>query len=413
MWLDWNILDRILQEKKRVFFFGRSEDWVPKTLERVKKYINEIVIIDNNPTYKNTSFMGCKVVSPEILKKFDFNKDYVIVTAEPDTIIPELENNNLVEVKNFCCTPIIKEWGKLQELKKNSSDIIFSSSDYFDLGKAKSSKLGGGIFIANVANQEYEKKIDGQYRQVIKQKNHYYAVEYIKKEVHIFDNKFKIIQKYNLDQSKEQDEKPHYCGITYSPYKKCFFVANAASDEISIFEENNFKLLDKIIFSNKSKKFDDGQSHINDITSMDSSILVSYFSKAGFWKKGILDGGVAEIDIDTYKVNELVNNLSQPHSPEIINGQIYVLDSLNKSLYHGTKKISKFPGFVRGLSFVDNYFYIGQSEDMYLSNDDDIGFEKNTIVCNAGIYQLDVVKNFSRYLSVPDVMNIHDIQIYE
>ena len=36
------------------------------------------------------------------------------------------------------------------------------------------------------------------------------------------------------------------------------------------------------------------------------------------------------------------------------------------------QKISKFTGFVRGLSFDGNYFYIGQSEDMYLSRDMDI-----------------------------------------
>ena len=58
----------------------------------------------------------------------------------------------------------------LQEIKKNSSNIIFSSSDYFDLGKARSSKLGGGIFIGNVADQHYEKKLDGQYRQIVKVK---------------------------------------------------------------------------------------------------------------------------------------------------------------------------------------------------------------------------------------------------
>ena len=93
---------------------------------------------------------------------------YVFITAEPETIIPELEKYKLEAGKNFCCTPQIKEWGKLQQIKNNSSTLIFSSSDYFDLSKARSSKLGGGIFIANVADQKYEKKIDGQYRQIIK-----------------------------------------------------------------------------------------------------------------------------------------------------------------------------------------------------------------------------------------------------
>ena len=175
--------------------------------------------------------------------------------------------------------------------------------------------------------------------------------------------------------------------------------------------QDNFNLVDKIIFSNKSKQFDDGQCHINDITSLGSSLLVSYFSRSGLWRKGIFDGGVSEIETENNKINDLISNLSQPHSPEVIEGQIYVLDSFNKYLYHGTKKVSKFSGFIRGLAFDGSYFYIGQSEDMYLSKD--MGLETDNIMCNAGIFQLDINKNISRFLSTPDVMNIHDILIYK
>ena len=81
IWLDWSSLNKILKQKKRVYFFGRSEDWVPKTLSKVKKQKIEITILDNNPAYKNTSFLDCEVINPSILKKFDFNKDYVVITA--------------------------------------------------------------------------------------------------------------------------------------------------------------------------------------------------------------------------------------------------------------------------------------------------------------------------------------------
>ena len=412
IWLDWKVLNRILKEKENVYFFGRSEDWVPKTLNKLKKDKFTLTILDNNPFYNNTSFLSLDVKSPKVLEKFNLEKDFVIITAEPDTIIPELEKYNLLPGKNFCCTPEIKEWGKLQEIKKNSSNIIFSSSDYFDLGKARSSKLGGGIFIGNVADQYYEKKLDGQYRQIVKVKNYYYVVEYVKKELHVFDASFKLIKKYNLDQSKNSKEKPNYCGITHIPERESFFVANSATDEISIYDDKEFKFLDKIIFSNKSKQFVDGQCHINDITTIGSDLLVSYFSKSGLWRKGVFDGGVSLIEIDNnFKTNELITNLCQPHSPEIIDGQIYVLDSFNKYLYFGTKKVSKFPGFVRGLSYDNSYFYVGQSEDMYLSKD--MGADINTTMCNAGIYQCDINKNISRFLSVPDVMNIHDILVIE
>jgi len=411
-WLDWKSLNKIIENKKNIFFFGRSEDWIPKTYSKIKTKEKKFFILDNNKSYQNKTFMNCKIFNPNILEKFDFENDYVIITAEPDTIVPELLNYNLEIKKNFCCTPEIKDWGKLQEIKKCSKDLIFSSSDYFDLSKARSSKLGGGIFIANISNQKYEKKIDGQYRQMTHVKDNYYVVEFVKKEVHIFDKNFKILQKYNLDQTKDQSEKPNYCGIVHVKEKNNFYVANAATDEISVYDDKNFKFKNKIIFSNKSKQYEDGQCHINDVTNIGKNLFVSYFSRSGLWKKGIFDGGVSEIELDNdNSINDLLYNLAQPHSPEIIDGQIYVLDSYNKYLYHGTKKITKFQGFVRGLAFDEDYFYVGQSEDMYLSRD--MGSSIENTICNAGIYQLDTNKNISRFLSTPDIMNIHDILLYK
>lgn len=411
-WLDWKSLNKIIENKKNIFFFGRSEDWIPKTYSKIKTKEKKFFILDNNKSYQNKTFMNCKIFNPNILEKFDFENDYVIITAEPDTIVPELLNYNLEIKKNFCCTPEIKDWGKLQEIRKCSKDLIFSSSDYFDLSKARSSKLGGGIFIANISNQKYEKKIDGQYRQMTHVKDNYYVVEFVKKEVHIFDKNFKILQKYNLDQTKDQSEKPNYCGIVHVKEKNNFYVANAATDEISVYDDKNFKFKNKIIFSNKSKQYEDGQCHINDVTNIGKNLFVSYFSRSGLWKKGIFDGGVSEIELDNdNSINDLLYNLAQPHSPEIIDGQIYVLDSYNKYLYHGTKKITKFQGFVRGLAFDEDYFYVGQSEDMYLSRD--MGSSIENTICNAGIYQLDTNKNISRFLSTPDIMNIHDILLYK
>lgn len=411
-WINWTTLNDILSQKKRVFLFGRSEDWVPKTLSKIKNKELKYIILDNNPTYEKKSFLNINIENPRVLKEFDYENDYLIITAEPDTILVELSDLKLEPNKNFCCTPEIKNWGQLQYIKNNSVNLIFSSSDYFDLSKARSSKFGGGIFSANIANQEYEKKIDGQYRQVIKVEDNFYVVEFVKKELHVFDRNFKILEKYNLDQSKNFTEKPNYCGITYMPEKKAFFIPNTANDEISVYDEEKFKLLDKIIFSSKSKQLAEGQCHINDITTMGSSLIVSYFSRSGLWRKGIFNGGVSEIETNNNnKINDLILGLNQPHSPEVFEGQIYVLDSLNKTLHHGTKKISKFQGFVRGLAHDGNCFYIGQSEDMYLSKE--MGHDIDTTMCNAGLFQLDTNKNITRFLSTPDIMNIHDVLVFD
>ena len=64
IWLDWKVLNRILKEKENVYFFGRSEDWVPKTLNKLKKDKFTLTILDNNPFYNNTSFLSLNVKLP-------------------------------------------------------------------------------------------------------------------------------------------------------------------------------------------------------------------------------------------------------------------------------------------------------------------------------------------------------------
>ena len=136
----------------------------------------------------------------------------------------------------------------MQNLKKDSSKILVSSSDYFNLSRSRGSKNGGGIFLCDHFNNKIEKKIDGQFRQMIEVDNLIYAVEYVQKKVFVINKKFKIVNKYELDQSKNKTEKPNYCGITYYPKKKYFYVANSASDIISIYENKKFKKIDNILF---------------------------------------------------------------------------------------------------------------------------------------------------------------------
>ena len=37
----------------------------------------------------------------------------------------------------------------------------------------------------------------------------------------------------------------------------------------------------------------------------------------------------------------------------------------------------------------------------------------NIAICNAGIFQLDINKNITRFLSTPNIMNIHDILVFD
>ena len=82
---------------------------------------------------------------------------------------------------------------------------------------------------------------------------------------------------------------------------------------------------------------------------------------------------------------------------------------MGRNLFIGDTVRCSFPGFVRGLAFDGQYYYVGQSEDMYTSQN--FGGNNFTTMCNAGIYKVDVEKNISRFVSLYENMNIHDIII--
>ena len=83
---------------------------------------------------------------------------------------------------------------------------------------------------------------------------------------------------------------------------------------------------------------------------------------------------------------------------------------MNRNLLIGDSIKASFSGFLRGLAHDGKYFYIGQSEDMYTSQH--FGSNLRNTMCNAGIYKVDLTKNISRFISMYDNMNIHDILIY-
>lgn len=408
MWLTWNQLNSVLRGRKKVYIFGCSRNLGQTLLKKIIKIkIQEIAFIDNDKDLQNTKFIDKSVYNPKILKSFNKKKDYVIIATDPSSIISELKKYNLKEGKNFCCTPDIKYLSSIINFKKNSSDIIFSSSDYFDLSKFRSSKYGGGLFIGNIEESKYEKMQDGQYRQFIKVEDYIYAIEFVKHELHILDKNFKILERIKIFNKKNTEYKK-LCGITYSKKYKKFFLCNPLSDTIHVLNDK-FKTINKITF--RKNKRENSSCHLNDITSNGEFLYVTYFSKVGKWRNGILDGGVSKINLQkNYQIDEIISNLKKPHSPEIIDNKIYVLDSMNGNLIFKKKILVNFPGFIRGLTSDKNFFYIGQSESMYIAKM--IKFSKTSIMLNAGVYQYDPINKITKFLSVPDISNIHDVKMF-
>ena len=68
IWKSYSELNIILKKKKKIYLFGRSEDWTSKVLRKIPKTLS-ITIVDNNKNYHNKEYLGIKIVSPKILDK--------------------------------------------------------------------------------------------------------------------------------------------------------------------------------------------------------------------------------------------------------------------------------------------------------------------------------------------------------
>lgn len=410
LWKSWTEVKKICSDKT-VVLWGRSEDWIPKTVKKIENCVNKI-IIDRNPAYEGKYFRGLPIYLPSKLEEYNREDIYIIITGGVyESIAEDLDDLGFVAGRDYCCTPEIKDWGLLQEIREYDKNIIVSCSDYSEKGGKRYSKLGGGIYICNTRDNSLEKKISGHFREIIKVEDQYYVTEFVEKKIYVLSKDFKKVDEYPLDQTPDQSEKPNGCGIAYYEPKKWFFVANAGSDTINIYNKDGFKHIDTIHMSDRFKNTGDGQHHINDLAIADNTLLVSCFSMSGNWKRGIMDGGVVQFDLDDLSKPplSLIRDLWMPHSVQYIDGTVCVLDSMRGDFYVGNQKIEgNFPGFARGLTYDNRFYYIGQSEDMYMSR---LFGVKQNIMCNAGVYLFDINNKVSRFYSFPFLMNVHDLLI--
>jgi hypothetical protein len=410
IWKTWDEVKKICKDRK-VVLWGRSEDWVPKTVPKFG-FAKEQYIIDSNPAYKNAEFCGLPVFPPEKLEEEEKNDIYIVITASVyESVSEQLVDMGYEPGVNFCCTPEIRDWGLLQEIREYDKNVIVTCSDYSEKGKKRYSRLGGGIYVCNTRENELEKKIPGHFRQIVPVEENYFVVEYVEKRIYVLSKDLKKLDTLPLDPDNKHQEQPNGCGITYHPRLKQIFVANAGSDTINIYDQKNFKLIDTIHFSEKYNLSGNGQHHINDICIVGDNLYVSYFSISGNWKRGVLDGGISEFNLNKLEKGhqQVVDGLWMPHSVEFFDGNLCYLDSMRGEFYIGNQKIAgKFHGFIRGLSFDGRFYYVGQSEDMYMGRL--FGVSENIMV-NAGLYLFDVTTKVSRFYSFPFIMNIHDLMI--
>ena len=402
IWKNWTEVKKLCKNK-RIVFFGKSEDWIHKTIRKLPHKPD--YIIDSNLGYEGTTVGDLKVYAPDKLIADNKDEVYIIITAGPyESVVEQLESYNLEPGKHFCCTPEYMDFRLIHEIHEYDKRVLVASSDYSEKKNHRYSKAGGGLYVYDIKSRSIEKKVPGHFRQIVQIGNYIYALEYVEMKLYVVSLDFKVLEKLPLD-------RPNTCGIDYSSKRNAIYITNAATDIISIYDKDKFKLIDEIKFSNKFDKQGVGQHHINDMCIVEDSLYVSYFSYSGNWKRGVMDGGVSEIDLDDLgkAPNPLVRDLWMPHSVKFLDGNLAYLDSMRGNFCIGNQKIAgRFPGFVRGLTYDDRFYYIGQSEDMYMSR---LFGVSDNIMLNAGFFIFDLDTKVSRFYSFMDLINIHDLLI--
>lgn len=402
-WKTWHEVTRLSQGRD-VYLYGRSEDWLPKTLGNLQGNPPK-AIIDRNPLYHGTEYDGIPVVSPEVLKDLSRGKAYFVITAGVfEGIVKILDDHGFQAGTDFACCPEFRDFHVLETMRNYEQTVYVSSSDYNDDTKARYSRAGGGIFRYRIGENTCEKILSGFIRQMVRTENNIYAVDFADRQLFVFDKDWNKLDSYPLDH-------PNYCGIAYCPKRKYLYLINAGEDTISVHQESDFALVDRIHFSEKYKSRRTSNHHLNDCCIIGDHLYVTYFSFSGTWKIGNYDGGVCEMHLDRLHepATPIVKDLWMPHSPKFLDGKLCYLDSM-RGKFHMSNQLpaAEFGGFVRGLAFDGRYFYVGQSEDMYISRR--FG-EKSTIMLNAGFYMFDAQTKANRFYPMLDTMNVHDILV--
>lgn len=398
LWKNWYEINKITMDRN-VYLYGRSEDWVHKALLSLKA--NVLGIVDRETNYHGKSYRDLSVLP---IESVDLNEApfFLITAGDYDGIVDLLLDLGLREGEDFCCSPDFRDYRVLEDLNEKDSNLLVSSSDYNDQTRARSSKLGGGLYLLNTKSRKFTRMLEGSFRQVDKITDEIWAaVEYVSKKLIFFDASFKIYDQIELDF-------PNYCGLACDLENGICWLISAGKDEIVGFSFDSKKEVGRRKFSFSSLGFN---HHINDATFYKDRLYVSYFSLTGGFKIDVFDGGVAEVNPNKEDPPvPIISDLWKPHSPRFFDNKLYVLDSMRGHLRSGkSERLPKLPGFIRGLAKEENFFFIGQSSDMYVTE----RMQNETVLLNAGIYICEHNFNATRFIELPGLMNVHDIHLWK
>lgn len=399
VWTTWRDFRSTIRNKK-VVFFGVSPDWSEKTLNQCDVALEAFV--DNNSSLWGTSSFGVEVKSPDILKT-EKDRPYVVINAiSYESIYPQLIEYGLKPGIDFCITPALNNLRVITDIHTHEATLLISSPDHRIYSKLdKSTDVGGGLYVYSLQEQTCKKVLDGTFHQIVDTGQEYYVAEQ-RKGICKVSKQFELLDVFG----SEQGSLCH--GIAFCPNRNIVCVGQSGLDKVSAYDAATRELVFTIELSDKIKRSGKSEHWVNDLCIRDDYLYISVFSLSGAYLNGIYDGGILQVDLeDLSKRYVLVHDLWMPHTVRFFDAQICFLDSMNGYFFRTNRNImGEFNGFMRGLAFDGEYYYVGQSETRYFEV---LKGTKKHIAMSAGFYLFDDETKAAKFFPTPCIRQIHDL----
>lgn len=370
-----------------------------KTMQRSGAFPDEIW--DNNPDAHGQQQENVTVKEPS---STSIEKNiYVITTTSINEVHKQLISSGASEDIIFV-SPVLREHFYISGFENQHFDILFSSG--LQNRSQESCIEGGGLYRLEGTFEDFAitKVLSGASHGI----KHYGDKIFVVNEIYgvvCLNHDLAIIETYPLP----HDLRPH--GIDYCEQSKQWVLACSYADGVAVLDDN-FKFERLIKFSEKSKIYGGkAQHHTNDVVVWRGRAYCSMFSLTGDYKRGIYDGGVLVVDLDSGAVVEShYGNLSHPHNICMHDNEFWILDSFHRKVYRGTRVISEgYTSFLRGIDFVsDSVILLGQSKNRNFQTVSN-GYS-SPVFLDTAIVVLDLEQNLAKTFPLPSsISEIHAI----